>query len=139
MIAEGSKNKQNQISELRKFGIIMTVFLALLGGLFLWRGKHCYWYFFVISLLFAGCGLVRPSALQPIYSAWMKLSRIIGWFMSRLILIILFYLVMNPTALLLRLFGKHFLDIGFTKNSVESYWIPKQAGESQERDYERQF
>jgi len=139
MTIEENKDTQKQITELRKFSVIMTIFLALFGGLFLWRGRSFYWCFFVLSLLFAGCGLVRPVVLGPVYKAWMKTSHIIGWFMSRLILLVLFYVVMIPTALLLRLFGKHFLDTGFTKNSVESYWIPKEAGESQERDYERQF
>jgi hypothetical protein len=139
MTMDENKDIQKQVSELRKFSIIMTVFLALFGGLFLWRGRSFYWCFFVLSLLFAGCGLIRPAILGPVYTAWMKMSHIIGGIMSRLILLILFYLVMTPTALLLRLFGKHFLDIGFTKSSAESYWIPKQADESQERDYERQF
>lgn len=139
MTFEENKKDQNPIRELRKFSIIMTVFFALLGGLFLWRGRSVYGCFFVLSLLFAGCGLIRPTVLDPVYKMWMKVSHVIGWFMSRLILLILFYLVMTPTALLLKLFGKQLLDIGFTKNSIDSYWIPKQAGESQERDYERQF
>jgi hypothetical protein len=139
MTTEENKDTQKQISELRKFSVIMTIFLALFGGLFLWRGRSFCWCFFVLSMLFAGCGLIRPAVLGPVYKAWMKMSHIIGWFMSRLILLVLFSFVMIPTALLLKLFGKRFLDTGFTKNSVASYWIPKEAGESQERDYERQF
>ena len=139
MTFKEKENTQSQTSELRKFGVIMTILFALLGGLFLWRGRDYYWCFFVLSLLFAAFGLVRPAALQPVYSAWMKLSHAMGWFMSRLILIILFYLVMTPTALLSKLFGKHFLNIRFTKNSTESYWIPRNADADRERDYERQF
>lgn len=139
MTAEGNENTHSQTSELRKFGVIMTIFLALLGGLFLWRGRSCYWCFFALSLLFAGFGLVRPTVLGPVHETWMKLSRVIGWFMSRLILIILFYLVMTPTALLLRMFGKDMLNINFKKDSSESYWIPREADDYRERDYERQF
>ncbi|MGD8787330.1 MAG: SxtJ family membrane protein [Phycisphaerales bacterium] len=139
MTVERMENTQNQTSELRKFGVIMTIFFALLGGLFLWRGRSYYWCFFVLSLLFAGFGLALPAALGPVYKAWMKLSTIIGSFMSRLILIILFCLVLTPTALLLRMFGKDMLDISFKKNSSESYWIPREARDSQNRDYEKQF
>lgn len=139
MTVTDNQNSQSQIGELRKFGIIMTVFFALLGGLFLWRGRGFFWCFFVLSLLFAGCGLIRPVVLGPVYKAWMKMSHIIGGVMSRLILLILFYLVITPTSLLLKLFGKQFLDIGFTKNSPESYWIPKKVSEDEVRDYERQF
>jgi hypothetical protein len=137
-VKETTNDKKSK-RELRKFGMIMVIFFALLGGLFLWRGKSYYWCSFVLSLLFAGFGLALPAALGPVHKAWMKLSAIIGWFMSRLILIILFYLVLTPTGLLLRLFGKDLLKINFTKNSSGSYWIPKEAGDSQNQDYERQF
>jgi hypothetical protein len=132
-------NDKGSKSELRKFGVIMSVFVALLGGLFLWRGKSYYWCFFVISALFLFLGLVLPAVLRPVHKSWMTLSMIMGWFVSRLILIILFYLVLTPTALLLRLFGKDLLSIDFTEDSSESYWIPREAGGSEKQDYERQF
>ncbi len=132
-------NTKNQTSELRKFGVIMSICLAVLGGLFLWRGKGYYWCFFAISTLFLFFGLALPAVLRPVNRVWMTLSLIMGWFMSRLILIILFYLVLTPTAALLRMFGKDILNISFTKNSTESYWIPRKTGNSQKRDYERQF
>jgi hypothetical protein len=139
MTIEKIKDTENQTSELRKFSVIMTVFFALLGGLFLWRGGSYYWCFFVLSTLFLLFGLALPSVLGPVHKVWMKLSTVIGWFMSRLILIILFYLVLTPTALLGRMFGKSFLDIRFSKDSADSYWIPRKADKSQKRDYERQF
>ena len=88
MMKEKNKEIQSRISELRKFSMVMTIFLALLGGLFLWRNRSFYWCFFVLSVLFAGCGLVRPTILGPVYKAWMKVSHIIGGFMSRVILLV---------------------------------------------------
>ena len=132
-------NDKSSKSELRKFGVIMSIFVALLGGLFLWRGKGYYWCFFVISVLFLFFGLVLPAVLRPVHKSWMTLSMVMGWLVSGLILIILFYLVLTPTALLLRMFGKDLLNIDFTKDSSESYWIPRKAGSSQKQDYERQF
>jgi len=125
--------------ELRKFGVIMSVFVALLGGLFLWRGNGYYWCFFVASALFLFLGLALPAVLRPVHKIWMTLSMIMGLLVSGLILIILFYLVLTPTALLLRMFGKDLLNIDFRKDSSESYWIPRKAGGSQKQDYERQF
>lgn len=126
-------------SELRKFGVIMSICLAVLGGLFLWRGKSYYWCFFAVSILFLFFGLALPVVLRPVNRVWMTLSLIMGWFMSRLILIILFYLVLTPTAALLRMFGKDILNISFKKNSTESYWIPRKTGSSEKGDYERQY
>ena len=139
MTIEVIKDTKNQTSELRKYGVIMAVFFALLGGLFLWRGGSYYWCFFVLSILFLFFGLALPIALGPVYKAWMRLSTVIGWFMSRLILIILFYIVLTPTAILGRMFGKNFLDIRFRNDSEVSYWIPRKADNSHKRDYERQF
>ena len=132
-------NTKNQTSELRKFGVIMSICLAALGGLFLWRDKSYYWCFFAISTWFLFFGLALPAVLRPVNRVWMTLSLIMGWFMSRLILIILFYLVLTPTAALLRMFGKDILNISFTKNSTESYWIPRETGRSEKGDYERQY
>jgi len=139
MRVEQVKNAERPTSELRKFGVIMSIVLALLGGLFLWRGRGYCSCFFAFSVLFAGCGLALPAVLGPVYTAWMKLSAMMGWFMSRVILLVLFYLVLTPTALLLRLFSKDILSLKFKQDSSESYWIQKRVDDSQPRDYERQF
>lgn len=136
---KGKNNDKNSRSELRKFGFLMSVCFILLGGLFLWRDKGFYWCFFILSAFFLFFALVLPGALGKIYKSWMALSRIMGFFMSRLILSILFYLVLTPMGILMRLFGKDLLDINFTRNSPASYWIPKKNDNSLERDYERQF
>jgi hypothetical protein len=139
MWGKETMTEKSSASELRKFGVIMSICLAALGGLFLWRDKSYYWCFFAISTWFLFFGLALPAVLRPINRVWMTLSLIMGWFMSRLILIILFYLVLTPTAALLRMFGKDILNINFTRNSTESYWIPRKTGHSEKGDYERQY
>ena len=130
---------KNSKSELRKFGILMSICLALLGGLLLWKNKGYYWCFFILSMLFLFFGLTIPGTLRHVYKSWMKLSKIIGFFTSKLVLAILFYLVLTPTGIILRILGKDILDTNFTKGSSASYWIPKKADDSLVRDYERQF
>ncbi len=139
MTVEQIETGETATSERRKFGVVMSVVLALLGGLFLWRGRGYCWCFFALSLLFAGGGLILPAALGPVHAAWMKLSAVMGWFMSRVILLILFYLVLTPTSLLLRLFGKDILSVEFKQSPSESYWISKKVDGSQPRDYKNQF
>ena len=139
MSAKEKNYDKNSKSELRKFGILMSICLALLGGLLLWRDKWFYWCFFILSMLFLFFGLTIPRALRHVYKSWMKLSQIIGFFTSKLVLAILFYLVLTPMGIILRILGKDILDINFKKNSSGSYWIPKKADDSLERDYQRQF
>lgn len=138
MISEEIKNIKSGRSELKKFGITMGIVLGLLGGFLLWRGKVYYPIFFIISTLFLVLGLTLPVLLKPIQKIWMILAVLMGWFMTRIILIILFYLIVTPIGLLARLFGKDFLNTKFNRN-LDSYWIPKKTVTFDKKNYENQF
>lgn len=138
MFLEQIKNIKSGKKELRQFGIALGVGLGLLGGLFFLRQKDYYSYFLVFSAAFLFLGLVLPALLKPIQKAWMALAILIGWLITRIILILLFYLVVTPIGLLARIFGKRFLDIRFDRN-VDTYWIPKVSTKLDKRSYEDQF
>ena len=127
------------ISELRKFGITMAVAVGLLSGLLFWRNKEYYWYFLIISLMFLFLGLCLPVSLKYIYKGWMFMATAMGWFMTRLILLLLFYFVFTPIGLLLKLFGKKLLDIEFEDNSANSYWLNRQQLKFEKDRYDKQF
>ncbi len=138
MIIEAIKNIKSGRSDLRKFGITVGIVLVVLGGLFLWRGRDTYSYFFILSAAFLLLGLVVPILLKPIHKVWMTLAVLLGWLMTRVILCILFYLVFTPIGLISRLFGKQFIDLKLYK-SQGSYWIYRELKEFKENYYERQF
>jgi polyferredoxin len=137
-VFEEIKNIKSGIGELRKFGITVGIVLTLLGILFLWRGRDYYPYFFIIAVAFIFLGAAFPILLKPIQKAWMALAITIGFFVTRAILSILFYLVVTPIGLLAKLFGKDFLHTHFDKN-INSYWIPKEKAEFDKARYEKQF
>ena len=139
MFIEEIKNINSSPRELRKFALAMAIPLALIGGFLLWRRRDYYWYFFAASGLFVCPGLVVPVLLMPLHKIWMTFSIIMGWFMTRLILSILFFLVLTPTALLLRLLGKDLLNMEFKKDSSESYWLARERDDSKKPDYTKQF
>lgn len=139
MIIEEIKNIDSSPRELRKFALAMAIPLALIGGFLLWRGREYYRYFFIASGLFICPGLLVPAVLMPLHKVWMTFSVIMGWFMTRLILCILFFVVLTPMALLMKLLGKDLLDMKFDKNASESYWLAREADESQKPDYTKQF
>ncbi len=112
------------ISELRKFGITLGVVFGLLALVFWLRGRACFLYIFILSALFLICALCAPRLLKHVHKVWMTFGMSVGWVMTRVILSILFYLVVTPTGLIARLFGKDFLDIKYDKNA-KSHWIPK--------------
>jgi len=138
MSVKATNTINRERSELRKFGLTVGIVLSLWGVLFLWRGKDGYAYFFIISVVFLFLGLVLPPLLKPIYKIWMTLTTFLGWFMTRFILSVLFFLVVTPTGFLARLCGKEFLDKKFKKNA-NSYWVPRKTIKFDKRNYENQF
>lgn len=109
--------------ELRKFGFVMTVPLAIIGGFFFWKGKPAAPYFLILAAFFLISGLFFPSILKPIEKIWMKIAELISAVMTRVILFLTFYLVITPVGLILKLMGKDLLEIKFDPDK-ESYWVP---------------
>jgi hypothetical protein len=139
VIVEEIKNIKSGKSELRKFGVTAGVFLGLLGVLFLWREKDYYFYFPILSAVFFLLSLFAPMLLKSIHKIWMSLAILMGWFVTRLILTFLFYLVVTPIGLSARLFGKDFLALKSTGNETDSYWILRKESKYGTEHYESQF
>jgi len=135
---EEIQNTKSEKRELRRFGVTLGMVLALWGGLLLWHKKDYYFYFFIFSGAFLFIGLFLPVLLKPVHKAWMVLTVFLGWLMNRVVLSVLFFLVVTPTGLLARLFGKNFLDLKFDKTKI-SYWIPRKTARLEKKSYENQF
>ena len=121
---------------LRKFGLTLGIAFGILGGFLAWRGRGTWPYFLGASGFFFLFGLVLPNALKPFQKVWMTAALLMGWVMSRVILIALFFLVITPIGLILRLAGKDLLDIRMGVQR-ESYWTPHRTRSKE--DYENQF
>ena len=109
--------------DLRKFGLVMTVPLALIGGYLWWKGRGAAPYVVGAAAFFLLSGLLVPQLLRPVEKIWMKFAEILSAIMTRVILTLAFYLVISPFGLLLRLLGKDLLNLRFDQER-ESYWIP---------------
>ena len=109
--------------DLRKFGLVMRVPLALIGGYLWWKGSGAAPYVLGAAAFFLLSALLFPTLLRPIERLWMKVAEVLGFVMTRVILTLAFYLVITPIALVARLFGKDFLHIK-KANRRESYWVP---------------
>ena len=110
--------------ELRKFGLTFSIILGIIGGFLLYKGRANACWFLCVSGLFFLFGIPIPHSLKLVYKIWMSLALIIGWFTSRLILSVVFYLVLIPIGLSMRLLGKDLLNQKFDK-SAETYWIKR--------------
>ena len=132
------KSIKSSKKELRSFGIVMGVALAVFGGFFFWRGKEYYVYLFGIAAFFLFFGFGAPIVLKPVQKIWMSLAVLLSWIVTRVILIILFYAVVTPISIIARICGKDFLDVSFDKDK-NTYWRMRTKGATDKQQYEKQF
>jgi len=79
-----------------------------------------------------------PVVLKPIFFIFKRITAILAWFNTRLILILVFYLVATPIGVLMRIFGKDPLDKKIVKNS-STYWIKREKAGFTREDLDKQF
>ena len=89
--------------ELRKFGFILAIGLALIFGTLFpyFSGNAVPKWPWLAGLFFITVALVFPAALNPVYVVWMKIGHVLGWVNTRLILSIVFYVIFTPVCLIL--------------------------------------
>lgn len=138
MIFDEIKDIKESKKDLRKFGLTIGIAFLLLAVLLFFTKKNSFPYFGTLGFLLITIGLAVPGILKPFNKIWMSLSIILGWIMTRVILIILFYLAVTPLGLLVKLFRKDFLDLNIDK-SKKSYWQKREKNKFDPLDYERQF
>ena len=134
---EEIKNIKSEKSDLRKFGITIGVILLIIAGFLFWKEKESFQILLTFGVTLCILGIAIPFILKPIYWVWMIFATILGWIMTRVILSLLFYTIFTPIGLILRFFGKQFLELRWDK-SKESYWNYR-SDKIEKTNYEKQF
>jgi len=138
MLKEEIKNIKEEKTDLRKFGVTVGIVILLISAALYLLDKDSFIYFGIIGILLLLFGIILPNLLKPLNKVWMTLAIILGWFMSRVILFILYYVIITPIGFFLKLIGKDFLHLKIDKNS-QSYWEIRKKKITEQIDYERQF
>ncbi len=117
-----------KISSNRSFGIVFFVVFLLIALYPLnYNGEIRIWSV-IISLLLLILGLFNSKILAPLNKLWFKFGILLGKIISPIIMGIIFFFVVTPIALLMRLIGKDVLNLKYNKN--KSYWIEKSGPKS---------
>ena len=135
---EEIKNIKSEKRDLRNFGFFIGIVLLIISGFLFWKEKELFKIFLAVGSTLFLIAIAIPRVLKPIYWIWMIFATILGWFMTRLILSLLFYAVITSIGLTLRLFGKQFLELRWHK-SKESYWNFRNNEHLNKENYEKQF
>ena len=115
-------NKINLPSN-RSFGIVFFVVFLIISLLPLISGHEIRIWSLFISLVFLILGILNSKILLPLNRYWTIFGLFIGNIISPLIMGIIYFGVITPTGLLMKIFGKDLL--GLKKNKNYSYWIKK--------------
>ena len=125
-------------TELRKFGLTVGAAFAVLGTISWWRGHEIpprvLW---TLGVLLFVPGLLFPAVLGPVQRAWMRFALVLGHVNTRIILTVLYYVVMTPVGLVMRLFHDP-LDRKL-KDGKSSNWVKREQRPVEVERYERQF
>lgn len=124
--------------EQRKFGLVMAAVLVVLAVLRWWlKGAAPVWLFGAAAAL-AALGLLLPAALRPLFVAWIKLAEVLNWVMTRVLLSLVFYLVLTPTALLYRVLSGDPLQRAWDPQA-HTYWEDAEPQPADIEPYRNQF
>ena len=106
----------------RSFGLLFFLVFLILG---LWPLKNSLdpnLYLISISAVFLILGLINSKILSPLNKLWIKFGEILGMVIAPLVMALVYFIVLTPVSLIVRIFGKDLLGLKFLKQK-DSYWI----------------
>ena len=117
-----------KIGSNRSFGIVFFVVFLIIALYPLVNDQNIRLWSLIVSLFFLISGLINLKILTPLNKLWFKFGIFLGKIISPIIMAVIFFLVVTPIGLLMRILGKDVLNLKY--NSNKSYWIKKNGPKS---------
>ncbi len=115
--------KNIKIGSNKSFGIVFAVVFGLIAFWPLIKGDDIKIWALVISIIFFVLGLINSKILTPLNRLWFKVGIFLGNFIAPIVMGIIFFLVVTPTGIIMKLLGKDLIKL--KKSNEKSYWIEK--------------
>ena len=125
-------NKYIKMPSNKNFGIVFSIIFFLICLYPLLNNENIRLWSLFLSLIFLFLGFLNSKILTPLNKIWFQFGIFLGKTISPLIMGIIFFLVVTPTGLLMRLFKKDLLNLKFNNN--KTYWIEKKEPKSRMKD-----
>jgi hypothetical protein len=122
------KNNKIKIGSNKSFGIVFFTVFLIIAIWPLLNGYEIRYWSLIISIVFLLLGILNSKILTPLNKIWFKFGILLGNVIAPIVMSIIFFLIVTPTSLLMKLFGKDIL--GIKKNRSKSYWIEKSGPKS---------
>ena len=109
----------------RSFGLLFFVVFLVISFWPLTKKSEINLYLISIALIFLVLGLQNSKILSPLNKAWIKLGEILGRIVAPVVMAIVYFIILTPISLLVRLFGKDLIGMKFSNDIKKSYWIKR--------------
>ena len=120
---------KNQISSNRSFGVVFFVVFLIISLYPLINQESVRVWSLIISFIFLFLGILNSILLSPLNVLWANFGLFLGKFISPLVMGIVYFIVVFPTFLFVKLFKKNHLNLKYDK-SKETYWITNQINKN---------
>ena len=108
----------------RSFGLVFAAVFAILAAWPLIHGAGPRWWAIVVALGFAVAGFLAPAVLRPLNILWFRFGLLLGRIVGPVVMALIFFVAVTPTALIFKLLGKDPLRLKADANA-KSYWIDR--------------
>ena len=108
----------------RSFGILFFIVFLILSLWPLKSGNNLNLYFLITSGIFLILGSINSKLLTPLNKTWIKFGEILGLIIAPIVMSLVYFVILTPVSLIVRLFGKDLLGLKFIKEN-ETYWIKR--------------
>ncbi len=114
----------DKISSNRSFGILFSILFAIIAFWPIINGNPLRLWSIPISVIFLVLGLLNSKLLNPLNIVWVKFGELLGRIIAPIVMAIIYFIIVTPIGLFMRLIGKDLLNIKFLK--ANTYWIKRE-------------
>jgi hypothetical protein len=122
----------------RSFGLVFAAVFALIGLAPLYRGGDLRYWALGLGVAFVAAAVFAPKVLEPLNRLWFKLGLLIHHVANPIVMFLLFFGAVLPTALVMRAMGKDPLRLK-REPAATSYWIAREPGAPERGSMRKQF
>ena len=117
-----------KIGSNRSFGIVFFIVFLIISIYPLFNSENIRIWSLLISIIFLILGLLNSKLLNPLNKIWFKFGLLLGKIISPIVMGIIFFFVVTPIAIFMKLLRKDLINLKFNNNST--YWIEKKGPKS---------
>jgi len=109
----------------KKFGILFGFIFLIISFWPIFFGSNFRLWSLIIAIIFFAITFLKPLLFKPFNKIWIKFGEILGLIIAPIIMALVYFIILTPISLIVRIFGKDLLGLKFLKEQ-DTYWIKRE-------------